>query len=433
MLRLRHERVMDSKTGGLTGGRERSPRGARYEQKRDALLDAATTLINEHGAKATTLQAVSHAVELSTTSVTYYFPRKDVLAAAVFERAIERLREFVDEAAKEPTPRERVCRLLELHIRLRADVIRGTDVSIATLSEVRTLDDPIRLPLLRQYVELFRATRALWGDFPADQKPLMTARTHLLQETIFWMPVWLARYPIDEFPRVHRQLFELFDLGLAVPGATWSPADLPRCADGEPTADGENAAPNFLGVATRLINESGYRGASVVRIVDELKVTKGSFYHHLDTKDDLILECFRRSFRRISAVQRAAAESGGSQWERLEATMNYLIDLQFEGDFPLTRTSALQALPIDVRTDLLARSDRTALRLGNTLVEGMQEGSIRLINPHLASQTITAMLNSAYDLRNWAIDMDRKDAIRIYASCLTQGMFVDPAKILGQA
>ena len=422
---------MNAKASGIPAGEDGTTRPARFARKRDALLDAATTLINERGAKATTLQAVSQAVELSTTSVTYYFPRKDALAAAVFERAMERLRAFVGVAAREATPRDRVKKLLEQHIALRAQVIRGEDVPIATLSEVRTLEDPVRQPLMRQYVDLFRATRALWGDFGPDAKRLMTARAHLLLETIFWLPVWLERYPIDEFPRVHRQLFDLFDGGLAVPGAAWSPRPLPADADGEPGDDEARGAPNFLGVATRLINESGYRGASVVRIVDELEVTKGSFYHHLDAKDDLILECFRRTFRRISAVQRSAAEIGENQWEHLEAMMAWLMDLQFEADFPLTRTSALQALPAEVRAEVVERSDRTALRYGNTLVEGAQEGSIRLVDPNIASQTITAMLNSAYDLRKWASQMDRADAIRIYASCLTRGMFADPADILG--
>ncbi|KLE33969.1 TetR/AcrR family transcriptional regulator [Aurantiacibacter luteus] len=422
---------MDGTIADPVADSEQMGRRARYERKRDALLDAATTLINDRGAKATTLQAVSKAVELSTTSVTYYFPRKDVLAAAVFERAMERLRAMVDEAAQEATPQDRVSALLGLHVRLRADVLRGRDVPIATLSEVRTLEEDVRRPLLDQYTELFRATRSLWGDFAPEHKPLMTARAHLLQETIFWMPVWLARYPIDEFRRVHAQLFDLLANGLAVPGTRWSPPTLPPGSDG--SDEDATGVPNFLGVATRLINEAGYRGASVVKIVDELEVTKGSFYHHLDAKDDLILECFRRSFKRISSVQYAAREAGTSQWEHLEATMAALMELQFEGEFPLTRTSALQALPAEVRAEVVARSDRTALRYGNTLIEGAQEGSIRLVNPLIASQTIAAMLNSAYDLRNWAATMPRAEAIRLYASCLVHGMFADPAAIMGEA
>eukprot|EP01036_Dinobryon_divergens_P048208 gene48208-64682_t len=72
----------------------------------------------------------------------------------------------------------------------------------------------------------------------------------------------------------------------------------------------------FLRAATFLVNEQGYRGASVDKISARLKVTKGSFYHHHDTKQDLIAACFARSL----AVQRQAFQlavaSAGSGWER---------------------------------------------------------------------------------------------------------------------
>ncbi len=56
------------------------------------------------------------------------------------------------------------------------------------------------------------------------------------------------------------------------------------------------AQETFLIAATRLINERGYRGASVEKISERLNVTKGSFYYHHDTKDDLVVACFKRSF-----------------------------------------------------------------------------------------------------------------------------------------
>ena len=43
----------------------------------------------------------------------------------------------------------------------------------------------------------------------------------------------------------------------------------------------------FLLAATKLMNREGYRGASVDKISAELKVTKGSFYHHNADKDEL--------------------------------------------------------------------------------------------------------------------------------------------------
>ena len=45
----------------------------RFERKREAILDAATRLLNRKGVKGLTLGESAAAVGLSTTSVTYYF------------------------------------------------------------------------------------------------------------------------------------------------------------------------------------------------------------------------------------------------------------------------------------------------------------------------------------------------------------------------
>src|SRR3546814_16881626 len=70
----------------------------------------------------------------------------------------------------------------------------------------------------------------------------------------------------------------------------------------------------------------GYRGASVQRIASELNVTKGSFYHHLDAKDDLVIACYKRSFDTIAEAQRLADERGGTHWRRLSSIIATLLD-----------------------------------------------------------------------------------------------------------
>ncbi len=395
----------------------------RFTRKRDLIVDAATDLINQRGVKGMTFLEVAQSVGLNTTSVTYYFRRKEQLAAEVFERTLKRLEAMVKEAGRETTPHARVARFLQLHFDLRARVLLGSDRGLAILSDMRALEGPLRVPLEKHYQAIFRGIRSFFGTFNDEAaKALLTARAHMFMEVVFWLHVWLDHYSIGDFENVRNRLFKLLSHGLAPPGASWGPrvrADLdePRDLSLEP---GRAA---FLRAATRLINERGYRGASVDRIVAELKVTKGSFYHHLEAKDELVIECFRSSYSRMSLAQRLAEENGGTRWQRLSSTLGTLLNLQFAGDWPLLRTTALHALPAEVRPEVLARSNRMALRFAGTLVDGIGEGSIRAVDPLIASQLIMSTINTACDIRGWAAHLPRESAIQLYASTLATGLF----------
>jgi AcrR family transcriptional regulator len=289
---------------------------------------------------------------------------------------------------------------------------------------MRTLDEPIREPLEKHFQAIFRQVRAYFGPSAnAQHKALLTARTHMLMEVVFWLPVWISQYALADFPRVQAQLIDILTHGIAKPDTPWDPKIIDR-ADEEVHGETDGAE-SFLRVATRLINEDGYRGASVVRIADELNVTKGSFYHHLDAKDDLVLECFRRSYQRYSRILSVVEEGEPTGWRRTETAIATLLNIQFFKSWPLLRTSALQALPAKLRNEVVARANRTALRVSGTLIDGMKDGSIRIVDPLIASQLITATINTAFDLRKWASQLSRDTAIAYYASSLVEGLFTD--------
>ncbi len=396
---------------------------SRFERKRELILDAAIRVINERGVKGLTFREVAQRVDLNTASVTYYFRLKEQLAAAVLEITLGRLEAMVREAGALRTPLARVARYLALNFDLHARIRRGEERPIATLSDMRALDEPVRTALIRRYSAIFRSVREFFG--PARDglhKALQTARAQALLENLFWLPVWLDRYSLGDYGRAERRLFELFERGLAPAGLDWAPAAL---ALGDPPLEPGRAS--FLRAATRLISERGYRGASVKRIALELKVTKGSFYHHLEAKDDLVLECFERSYERVSLAQRAADEAGGSQWQMLSSAIATLLEIQFAGEWPLLRTTALQTLPSDVRTGVVERSDRMALRFASTLADGITEGSVRPVDPMIASQAIMATLNAANELLHWASVLTRPRAVALYASTLAFGLFDDRA------
>jgi AcrR family transcriptional regulator len=405
---------------GELGGDGEETGTRRFRAKREAILAAAADAINEQSAKGMTFADVARRVGLNTTSVTYYFKRKEDLAAAAFEHTLDYLLVMLDTAMEADTPEARVERYLALNMARLARVQRGEERQIAGLSDLRAMDEPVRGRLMAGWREVFRRARRLWG--PANsraQTDLNGARAHVLMENTFWLPVWLPRYEPDQYDRVEARVMDVFRHGLAVPGARWDPAPVELPHD---SSEGRDA---FLLAATRLINELGYRGASVQRIASELNVTKGSFYHHLDAKDDLVIACYKRSFDTITAAQRLADDQGGTQWDRLCAMFATLLGVQFSELGPLLRTTALSGLPGTVRQAMVDRSNRIARRFAGTISDGIAEGTVRAVDPLVASQLVMAFLNAAFDMRKWAWAMPRERAIGLYASTLAFGMFDD--------
>jgi hypothetical protein len=87
------------------------------------------------------------------------------------------------------------------------------------------------------------------------------------------------------------------------------------------------------------------------------------------------------------------------------------------------RSVALQALPNELRDEVIKQSNRLARRFAGMVIDGIIEGSIRPVDPLVASQTIMAMVNAAYELAPWAAKQPRAQAVTSYAATLFDGLF----------
>jgi AcrR family transcriptional regulator len=404
----------------------------RYERRRLDVIHAASALINELGVKGTTFAELARAVGLNPTSITYYFDRKDKLVVAVYQATLDLLEDMANTAATETDPAARLHSFLNAHVALRRRIRAGEKGLITALSEIRTLDEDTQAPLLAQYRGIIDIVRRFFreeGD--AGHRALDTARAHILLEVMYWWPVWSLRYSARDFDRLEARLFDIFANGLAVGSEPWAPVALPAGAWRTAGEGPAGATDEFLRSATVMINQRGYRGASVNRIAAALNLTKGSFYHHHDAKDDLVLDCFQKSYDRLSAVQLAALELEADGWTRVVSALAELIDLQFHDPTPLLRTTALQAIPSDERGNVVVRSNRLANRFAGMLSDGIADGSVRPIDPMVASQVIMPMLNSAYEARVWAArQADPALAVKLYGWTLAAGMFTDPPELV---
>jgi AcrR family transcriptional regulator len=396
----------------------------RFERKREAILDAATLILNRRGVKGLTLGVAAAAVDLSTTSVTYYFKRKDDLAAACMLRGIEALHAMVEEALAEQTPQSRLHRLLALYLeRVRRSAL-GEAPPLPVLSDVRALNQPQRGVVAAAFMKMFRRLRQIFDapELAWLSRGRRTARTHMLLEQLFWASAWLPKYDPEDYPRLRERMYDILIGGMAGEASVWAPLPIP-VTELAPRDRHEMSRETFLLAATRLINSRGYRGASVDKISAELNVTKGSFYHHNEAKDDLVVACFDRTFEVMTRVQRLAMALPGDQWTRLSSAAAALAEYQLSEHGPLLRSSAFAALPEAIRPRMVQHFNRASDRFGSMISDGIAEGSIRPVDPFIAAQMLNATLNAGAELGFWVPGVSQKAAPAVFVRPLLTGIF----------
>ena len=394
----------------------------RFAEKRELILDGAARLFNRRGIKAGTLSEVAAGVGLATNSLTYYYRKKEDLVGACLVRSIEALNQLIADAAEAPDAGGRVERFVHGFIaRLQAiDEQRAPELIL--FGDMRALPQPQAAPVFAAYEAMFRRLRGLLRD-PAVPAPrgsaarrALNARTHLLLAQVQWTRAWLGRYEPADYPRAAARLCDILLHGLAAPGQAWDAAAgqvpaLDEGAEGSPGgAGGEGEAgalrEAYLRTATRLVNDHGVGGASVERIAAELALTKGSFYHHHDTKHALIDDCFERSLGLIRGVQRAALDGGGNGWQQLLAATAPLLRLHDPADAavargPLLRLSAWTELPDELRWPRRGAMNRLVERYAAMVADGVADGSLRRVDPVIAGHALSGLLNALAEVQHW--------------------------------
>lgn len=395
---------------------------AKFADKREALIASASGLLNEHGVRGTTLSAVAEGVGLVKNSVTYYFRRKEDLAAACYLRTIEIYNRLTDEAMRESGLHARLGTLLRLHAEMLVAVEEGRHAPVTRFHDLRGLGGPHKEPLFAAYADMFRRLRSLLNEGSTACHRARNARTHIVLTVVNAQRMWLLRHDPARYLFVAAHMQGLLTQGLMGRGAQWQAQGCEAhwqlgSADPSPSAA-------FLRTATQLINEQGYRGASVNRIAERLNMTKGGFYYHNETKDDLVGCCFDQTFGIVRQALALAEQADASGWERLCAVLRALVLFQITPDgSPLLQWSAVPALPDAAeRSRIRAAMARIAERLASLIVGGMVDGSIRPLDPMQAAQLAMVGINAAAELQRFVPGMTPQGAVELYVRPLLMGL-----------
>ena len=402
---------------------EPGPQTQRFQVKQEAILSAAARLFDAQGVRGATLSGIAGSVGLVTNSVTYYYRKKEDLATACFLRSITAFDTLAGAAAKEAGVPARVLAFFREHAQLLADIEQGRHAPIVSFNDIRALPEPQATEVFAAYTAMFRRVRALLkGPETAHLgRDDLNARGHMMLSVAHSVRSWITRCEPDDYPRMASRVSDILIRGIAGPGSAW------RAAEGDAlwslASGDEGTSEAFLRAATMLVNEQGYRGASVDKISARLNVTKGSFYHHHDNKHELIAECFERSFTVMRHALRLAETSPGSGGSRACAAACALVRFQLSPEGPLLRATATSALPDQAQREHVRTTMRHLTeRMTSVLVDGMMDGSIRPIDPAAAAQMLAAAINAGAELHRWVAGAKPANVADLYVRAAFDGV-----------
>lgn len=156
---------------------------------------------------------------------------------------------------------------------------------------------------------------------------------------------------------------------------------------------GEETRNRILDAALEAFARYGYDGTGVAEICRRAGVTKGGFYHHFPSKQAVFLEMLERLLEGIDEQLEAARGRGQTVAEEL-VRMTGMIRLVFQqagGRLPIFLEFLTKAGHSPVVWQATVAPFRKYHRFFAQMVDdGIEEGSLRAVDPELASTVLVA-------------------------------------------
>jgi AcrR family transcriptional regulator len=374
-------------------------------QKRRAILSEAAQLFNVQGARATTLDDISARLDLNKASLYYYVKSKDDLVFQCYRASCEAFEAMVDEAESAGiVGAGKLATFVRAVFVTWKEIGEGRRDHMAILSEMRGLKPAHREQLAVRYNAILDRIRSLVCEGVTDGslqacKPTDAALAlfGLVQLTVLWLP-GLAT---DRFAAAAESFIDIVFNGVAA--QDWAPPTGMASAVGKdgPGAEGPpgDKSQAFCRAASSFFNSKGFKGTSLDEIAERIGVTKGSFYHHVSDKDDLLYQCFRRSLDIIEAVQDQSSRLGENGLDALQRAAFELFRVQTGPAGPLIRFNLIPSLEEPQRQEILDDIRRISGGFGAMLQRGIADGSVRAVDPFIAEQVLISAIDLSTELQ----------------------------------
>jgi AcrR family transcriptional regulator len=159
-------------------------------------------------------------------------------------------------------------------------------------------------------------------------------------------------------------------------------------------ADFDGRLEIILREAARAFNENGVKATSIDDVAKRLGVTKPAIYHYVPSKNELIAECLKMSYRETAAVMDRALEFDGNGLQKLRFGFGQwaaFVATDFGRAMVLIN---LNSLSEESRESHLETQRLLLHRTEQIIREGIADGSIRTCNPTVVTLGLMGLFSS---------------------------------------
>ncbi len=153
----------------------------------------------------------------------------------------------------------------------------------------------------------------------------------------------------------------------------------------------------LLAKAAHLFREKGYHATTMKDIAAELDILPGSLYHHISSKESLLVEIMQRGIEVLSERVRPVAESNLLPLAKLREIIHIHVEaIAATPDVLSVFLHELKSLPPDKRAQQMRLRDEYEHLLKQVIEEGQAQGDFRVVQSRMATNAILGMVNWLY-------------------------------------
>ena len=149
----------------------------------------------------------------------------------------------------------------------------------------------------------------------------------------------------------------------------------------------------ILHAALRAFREKGYYATTLDDIAESLGVRKTALYHYFPDKESILYECHRESLGEIARMIEEARSCCETPGERLAYLIREHVRIMTETLDGSPLAFEVSALGPEHRAEVIAARDRYEKTLRELILEGVEGGEFRPVDPKIAVFAILGSIN----------------------------------------